>query len=37
VLQQHLDRIGKNLTYDPAAAIGSSKPGSTVRLPGWGD
>lgn len=25
VLQQHLDRIGKNLTDDPAAAIGSSK------------
>ncbi len=25
VLQQHLDRIGKNLTNDPAAAIGSSK------------
>lgn len=25
VLQQHLDRIGRNLTKDPAAAIGSSK------------
>ena len=25
MLQQHLDRIGKNLTDDPAAAIGSSK------------
>lgn len=25
VLQQHLDRIGKNLANDPAAAIGSSK------------
>lgn len=25
VLQQHLDRIGKNLRSDPAAAIGSSK------------